>query len=44
MNRRKVYSEAHITKSKLVSVFVSIIRSSKPGVTITFREIDRLEP
>lgn len=40
MNREKVYTWARITKS----AFELTILSSKPGVTITFREVDRLRP
>ena len=44
MNRETGYKEGHMIKSEIESAFESIIRSSKPGVTITFREVDRLRP
>jgi hypothetical protein len=44
MNRGTVYKLGHVTKSEIESAFESVIRSSKPGVTITFREVDRLRP
>ena len=44
MNRGTVYKLGHVAKSEIESAFESVIRSSKPGVTITFREVDRLRP